>query len=372
MNKPIILVIDDEPDLSEPLRSLSDSKGQEVEIEILHPRDVRDVHLSDASVIIVDHYLDNWNELEGQISSLRPVNGIALAGIYRSQTDYRPSPPAIVLRTAKLEDLRAMIPSKSAEHLLAWQYDLEWVLPKVSLESDISELTKLISLAKAVADLRELWSNGVRATELAFGWLRLEEQSWAEVAAADVSETHPPIHSVAQRTHGVSIMRWFLHRILPYPTFLLNDRMLAIKLGVAYEWLLQELTEDSELRQELDGFRYRGAFSDFDGPRWWRAGLANFIVRATNGKPFDLSSLQEAVGFKSCTTPDFLSCSVPVLAVDPDTMQSTQVVNADQAVRIQLDGWPTFADDAWATRSDAMNEPHLAELVIDKQSLRFA
>lgn len=372
MSRPLILIIDDEPDRSESIRPLLHSHKQEVEVEILHPRDVKDMHLSAASVIVVDHYLDDWQERDGQIPSLRIKDGIALAAALRSQVAKREPSPAILLRTAWLEQLRGNLPSKAAPYLIAWQHDIEWVLPRADLDSTVSESIRLIEFAEAVARLEDLFVREVSIERLVSDWLNLGQLDWFEVALDDVSETRPPIHSVAQQTHGASIMRWFLHRILPYPTFLLNDRMIAIKLCVAYEWLMQELTEDSELSQELNRFRYQGAFSEFDGCRWWRAGLANFIVRATDGRPFDLDILREAVSSKSCTKPTFLPYSIPVLAVDPDTMQSTQVVNADQAMRITLDGWPTFADDAWATRSDIMDKPHLADLVIDRFDLESA
>lgn len=369
MSRPLILIVDDEPDLSESLRPLLHFQTQEVEVEILHPRDVQDIHLSAASVIVIDHYLKYWKERDSQIPSLRIKDGIALAATFRSQVAKREPSPAIVLRTGRLEQLRGNLPSKAAQHLIAWQHDIEWVLPKADPNFAVSESVQLIELANAVARLKDLLDQKIPMEHLVSDWLGLGQPDWLEVAVDDVSETRPPVHSVAQRTHGASIMRWFLHRILPYPTFILNDRMVAIKLGVEYKWLVQELTESSELCQELSRFRYQGAFNEFDGTRWWRAGLSNFIVRATGGKPFDLDVLREVLGHKSCNTPSFLPDPIPVLAVDPDTMQSTQVVRADQAVRIAPDGWPTFADDAWAIRSDIRNEPHLAELVINRQDL---
>lgn len=369
MSQPLILIVDDEPDRSEYIRSLLHSQAQEVEVEILHPRDVKDMHLLAASVIVVDHYLEDWKERDSQIPSLRIKDGIALAASFRSQVAEREPSPAIVLRTARLEQLRGDLPSKAAQHLIAWQHDIEWVLPKADLHQTVS---RLMEFANAVAGLEDLLDQEVPLEYLVSDWLGLGRLDWFEVALDDISETRPPIHLVAQRTHGASIMRWFLHRILPYPTFILNDRMVAIRLGVAYEWLVQELTEDSELLQELDRFRYQGAFKEFDGLRWWRAGLANFIVRATDGRPFDLDVLQKALSSKSRTAPVFLSDPIPVLAIDPDTMQSTKVVNADQAVRIAPDGWPIFADDAWAMCSDIMDEPRLTRLVIDRQDLESA
>jgi len=371
MSRPFILIVDDEPDLSESLRPLLHFQTQEVEVEveILHPRDVQDMHLSEASVIVIDHYLKYWKERDSQIPSLRIKDGIALAATFRSQVAKREPSPAIVLRTGRLEQLRGNLPSKAAQHLIAWQHDIEWVLPKTDLSSESSGILQLVEFAKAVVLLKKIWDKGISTEYLISDWLGLGQPDWLEVAVDDVSETRPPVHSVARRTRGASIVRWFLHRILPYPTFLLNEQMVAIKLGVEHDWLVKELTKNSKFSSKLGEFRYKGAFSEFDGHRWWRAGLSNFIVQITGGKPFDLDLVKGAIRSRSCTAPDFLPHSTSVLAIDPDTKQFTKVVNADHATRIVPDGWPTFADDAWAVRSDINDDPDLAELVVDRNNL---
>lgn len=289
--------------------------------------------------------------------------------VFRSQVNSRVPSPAIVLRTAKLSELSGELSSQAAQHLIAWQYDIEWVLPKTDLSSESSGILQLVEFAEAVVLLEKIWNKGISIEYLVSDWLGLDQLDWSEVAVDDVSETRPPVHSVARRTRGASIIRWFLHRILPYPTFLLNEQMVAIKLGVEHDWLVKELTKNSEFSSKLGEFRYEGAFSEFNGRRWWRAGLSNFIVQITGGKPFDPDLVRGAISSRSCTEPEFLPHSTPVLAIDPDTRQFTKVVDADQATRIVPDGWPTFADDAWAERSDMDDEPDLAELVVDRNNL---
>lgn len=369
MSRPLILIIDDEPDRSEFIRPLLHSHKQGVEVEILHPRDVKDMHLSTASVIVVDHYLDDWEERDGQIPSLRIKDGIALAAALRSQVSERNPQPAIVIRTARLEDLRGVLPIRTSQHLIAWQYDVEWVLPRANLQSDISEAEKLIDIVKAVVDLTTLWSNGINVNNLASDWLGLGQQNWVDVAVEHVVKTHPPVHLVAKRTHGTSILRWFLHRILPYPTFLVDEWKIAAHLGVTQAWLVEELSKNSKFRHRLDEFQYKGAFNKFDGRRWWRAGLSNFLNKMTNGKPFDSEILRKSIHFSAYSSPDFLSNFQPVLAINPESMQSTKIVNVDEAVRIIPDGWPTFADDAWALIKDIEEDKYLAQLVIDRHDL---
>jgi hypothetical protein len=37
---------------------------------------------------------------------------------------------------------------------------------------------------------------------------------------------------VAERTAGLAWLRWFLHRILPFPTFLFDRTYLTVSLGI--------------------------------------------------------------------------------------------------------------------------------------------
>ena len=225
---PYILIVDDEPERQ--AIGLEFDEGA-VETRILHPRDIADEDLTRVSVIAVDHFLDHWPELEQQSPALRPANGLALAAVFRSQaSDGEPS-PAIVVRTAKLPEIAGEIPLSSAEHLVAWQHDIEWVLPKAGTERGQSEASRLTELAQAVVRLHDLWTESLDVATLTAEWLGLGDWVWDEVARRHVVETRPPLHSVAQQTHGTSVMRWFLQRVLPYPTFLIDEWRVATRLG---------------------------------------------------------------------------------------------------------------------------------------------
>src|SRR5204863_143836 len=67
------------------------------------------------------------------------------------------------------------------------------------------------------------------------------QQPWGSRAAADVETCHPPIHEWAASTHGMALLRWLLHQVLPYPSFLWEDRYLAARLCVKVESLRQAL-----------------------------------------------------------------------------------------------------------------------------------
>ena len=82
----------------------------------------------------------------------------------------------------------------------------------------------------------------------------------------------------------------------------------------------------ARLSTQLSGCRYSGAFEDFSGPRWWRAGLADMIaVNSRVGNPS--IGRRSARGFVWLTSaePTFLTEEHPVLAVDPRTMDPTRI-----------------------------------------------
>ncbi|MCY3910814.1 MAG: hypothetical protein OXF99_04825 [bacterium] len=365
---PYILIVDDEPERQGGLSVLEFGQSG-VETGIYHPQEIKEEDLRRASVIAVDHFLENWSELDRQTPALRPRNGFALAAVFRSQTLDRNPSPAIVIRTAKLLEIAEGIPVSSAEHLLAWQHNIEWVLPKAESEEGQSEASRLTELARAVAELEDLWAESLSVTTLATEWFGLGDQEWDEVAQRHIVETRPPLHSVAKQTHGASVMRWFLHRVLPYPTFLIDEWRVATRLGVTQRWLLEVLNGESELQQKLDACSYSGVLKTFAGRRWWRAGLAFLVADATDGKPFNQTLLSHSLASLSGTEPELLREQRPVLALDPETLKATVVIEADDAVRVAPDGWPVFADDAWASRDDLSDDVYLAGLVLDPLDL---
>ena len=361
---PKILVVDDEPE------KVENSLGIEVAPEdanlvVRHPQDVTQDDLASCTVVVVDHYLSHWPERDGiQHLTMKPANGFAVAAVIRSQLPIDRPGPAIAILTGRLIELAGVVPLKAAEHLLAWQHDVEWVFPKGSVV-----VPRLIAMSRAVEKLREVGTPPLELDNLTSGWLELQDVEWRAVALDHVLQTRPPIHAVSTQTTGASVLRWFLHRVLPYPTFLTDIFWTATRLGVTAEWLEEELQTDNGLSAQLSGCQYSGAFAGFSGPRWWRAGLAHLIAELTYGQPFDRTALQDGVCRVASTEPDFLTEERPVLAVDPKTMEPTRIVEVDLATRINPDGWPVYADDAWASVADANDNPDIADIVLDQSRL---
>ena len=364
MSMPQILIVDDDPDTVRSSTRL-EFAPEDAHLVIRHPREVTPDDLATCTVVAVDHYLSDWTERDRQPPAMKPANGFAVAAVLRSQMRIGEPGPAIVILTGELPRLAGGLPLKAAEHLLAWQHDVEWVFPKGGIVTP-----RLTAMSRAVEKLWEVWSTSFPSDDaIASGWLEwldLKDVQWRGVALDHILQTRPPIHSVSTQTTGASVLRWFLQRVLPYPAFLTDTHWTAARLGVTALWLVREIQTGSGLSGLLTDCQYSGAFADFSGPRWWRAGLANMIVELTDGQPFDRTALQAGIQKLSSGAPDFLAEERPILAVDPRTMESTLIVEADKAVRISPDGWPVYADDAWALVEHTRDNPDIADIVLDR------
>ena len=363
MSIPQILIVDDDPDRVRSSFGLAIAP-EDADIVVRHPQEVTAVDLSRCTLVAVDHFLEHWPERDRQPLAMRPADGFALAAVLRSQMTADGPAPAVAILTGDLPRLAGMLPLKAAEHLLAWQHDIEWVFPKGDAVAP-----RLVAMSKAVEQFRGVWSSPLELDDIAVGWLDLQDVQWRGVALGHIIQTRPPIHAVGARTTGASILRWFLHRVLPYPAFLTDIHSTATRLGVTAAWLETELQTDSGLSKQLSGCRYSGAFDDFSGPRWWRAGLADMIAELSDGQPFDRTALQDGIRRITSVEPTFLTEEQPVLVVDPKTMEPARIVEVGKAVRISPDGWPFYADDAWASVADACDAPHIADIVLDSSRI---
>ena len=364
MNAPLILVADDEPDSAQTLFHGVIPETDAVFV-VRHPQDITAADIRGAAVVVVDHYLDSWVELASQRPAMSPRNGFALAAVLRSQLPTDVPGPAITILTGHLETLAGDLPLAGAQHLLAWQHDVEWVFPK----SAPNLVMQLRSMADAVSELRNAWIPPIILDDFTSNWLALPEVEWKGVALDHVFQTRPPIHAVGAETKGSSVLRWFLQRVWPYPAFLIDIHWTATRLGVTAEWLKMELKSGSEFSVLLDGCVYSGAFGDFGGPRWWRAGVANVIGEMSPGQPFDRDAVNAGIAKLSSCDPAFLKEDRPVVAVDPKTMEATRVVDARDGFQICPDGWPVYADSVWANAEDVLNDPSLIDIVENPSNL---
>lgn len=354
---PKILVIDDEDtEFASKHRSKTAAR-----FRTLHPRDVDLKALLWANLVLVDFKLDSWSERDKlDCISLKPKDGLALAAVLRRQLETAPeaAPTAFAIYTGQIRDLAWPLPPENRNHALARINNLEWVFEK---GKDIFD--QVVSLAKAVERLPQSWSitgryPRERLAELLNINTKIEE---AEPLLEDVEKCLPPIHELSQWSHGLAILRWLLHRILPYPCFLWDSFQVSARLRVQPELLFT----NKNLRQELKRCEYNGVLSHFSGVRWWRSHVERFLWKNTDGKSSDINEVQKAVSriakrkIKTGALPTH-----PVVCVDSDYQPLKKLFSAEDAVRIQPDDWPAYADQAWTTIELAKTEPSLRALVV--------
>jgi hypothetical protein len=354
-----VLVVDDEPDLV----NLDPSLG--FDLEVKHPTELTEELLDKADLVLVDHSLTNWDRGQDVPYGCCPDDGVALAGIMRAhlRTLKDTSPAAVALYSGALNELT--LEQDPQEHLVAMSFGLEWAFSKVQRKNapDLSYQVKV--LADAVHALPREWSEDDtdKLADQVKGLLGLGQASFAGSAFAEIERCRPPMHHLSEWTSGLAMIRWLLHRILPYPACLHAEGQLAIRMRVDPAWLREQLTPGARLRDALSSAMYSGALAGFLGDRWWWPGCAQLIRDALKGPTKSIHQLHEWLTTASGTTVARLEVDQPVLVYN-DAGAYLGVHPLANCARIQPDNWPTFAEEAWCLRAEARRVPELRRLVV--------
>ncbi len=350
-----ILVVDDRPDRFVGAGSVLSNVAS---LSVLHPSDVEASDLNEVDMVTVDEFLDNdWADSAdsgalGPNIAAQALDGLAVAAALRSRVraGLVPHPFAVTLHTGELERLAEGLPARQHESLIAAQHDLEWVFRMDSPQL----LERMAELAAAASSL----TSRIESIGEDFGanWLQVPSEAWRDTAIAQLEDCRPPVHALAENTFGLSFLRWFLHRALPYPTFLVSDAIAANVLGV---------TEESFARLATHGLdcRYTGPLSSFLGRRWWRAGLQQVLLDCDTAQWDSSSDRAEALSTHLGVQLDPLFNDQAVVFYGADGDITTIDGDPEGAVRLQVDGWPVYADDPWAPASAIRENQLLARLV---------
>jgi len=365
--KPFVLVVDDDP-TQEAFALLLSQHG--VEAKHVLPGDLTSADLDRASLVLIDEFIENWpgREAVKDEVGLFVRDGVALAGVLRSGLDGRgpapdasptPKSTALALRTAHLDVLAAGTPGYIRPMSIANSHDLEWVAEKVT-----TTVEALAALASAAAALPGEWSNPAEpAAQLQ--WLALGDSSWRDGAIAQIELCRPPWSVVAATSAGRRWLSWFLQRILPFPTFLVDDLRAASYLGLKPSALDAVANGASELAELLKGAEYTGQLATFAGRRWWRAGIAavkTLALETAEGRMAD--DIARAVVALHGSELDTLNLRHPVFQIDADYRVIDEPLEITDAVRLQPDDWPSYADDPWLATASIDVEQALAALIV--------
>lgn len=353
-----IVVVDDSPEVAR------EALVGATELISLHPQQLRREHLIGADVVLVDHVLDAWDERVTLPLACQPQDGLALAAVIRSHLWPMRRPTAIALFSGELNRLSpgAVAP----EHVIARTYGLEWAFAKRPADRSISLVQRIQSLADAVRALPTEWRQEAAEQQIAddvLSLLKVPDDEWRAVAWEDIEKCHPPLHELYKWTDGLAFLRWFAHRILPYPCFLVDVHHLAVRLSVSVEWLHQQLAT-GKLREALSRYEYSGVLADFMSTRWWSAGVDGFIWQGTRSSGRSRQAVHQLLGQIVEQDPPISQFSVPVVTID-DQHRSMGVSDASRCVRLQPDDWPPYARQAWADVAVVRDNAALAAIVVE-------
>ncbi len=362
--RPRVLIIDDRADSE---RSSLVNWEESVEVTVLHPQDVALDDLVEADAVLVDYRLDHWSERDSlETLSLKPMDGLALAAVLRAHVERATERPiALAIRSAHLNDLSGGFPPEPRVHILSRRHNVEWIFPKTVPAGQDIAVHQVATLASAVRRLPEAWpvEDPDETRRLVEVFMAIPDEPWAGLAWQDIEACHPPIHELVRGTHGLAFLRWMLHRILPYPCFLSDSYRLAARLRITHESLISAMRDG--LKTTMEPFSYKGELAGFLGPRWWRCGVESFLWELTDGNPFEPQRVRDLLSTEAGVALEATSSNQPVVCIDEDYQVLPQGYDPIEAIRIQPDDWPAYADQCWTTIDLARGNPALRAIVIE-------
>jgi hypothetical protein len=370
VRSPVILVIDDEEASATAVRNRLAGQARVI---CRVPNDVTLDDLEFANLVLVDLKLDYWPERDKQTTpALQPKDGLALVATLKSNVSREPTrtPTAFALLSGQLQTVSGALSPKNREHSLAKMLDLDWVFQKGAASRNFE--IQVLSLAHAVRALPHPWPEAQKSGDTLIKLLKLDKRSrWYFRAVNDVEKTKPPQDVHAQTTNGMAFIRWLLHDVLPFPTFLLDERYLAVRLHVSPISFRKIITSGrSSIVRRLRKFEYQGILAEFSGRRWWRAGIEHWLWQETNGQPFDKGALRR-LAKKLSSALELVDLTRPVVELDDQFRPTDNLIDVAEAVQIIPDDWPTTADPAWVGISFAKGRPKVAARVSNQDRERL-
>ncbi len=359
---PSVLIVDDRPDES----PIELERDDGVRVEVYQPHELTADTIAAADVILLDYSLGDWWP-DKTAFACQPRDGLALMSVISAhirhieRRDRTAKPTGVALISGRLAELAPadIVPH---HHLVARAYGLEWAFGKKDPLVD----HQVGVLAQAVHKLPDHWPDEPGAAEEQLRQLlSLGEEAGVSLAWSDVQRTTPPLYELSRATEGIAIVRWLLHRILPYPTFLWSTHQLAARFRVKHTWLRQHIEQSQAMSELFEPARYRGILAGFLGPRWWGAKIDDILWRATGGKALSIGDLHDWLGEKIGSEPDIIDTQYPVICLDGGYQPMEELVDMDACVRIQRDDWPAHAESAWVTKELANESAAIHSRVVE-------
>ena len=290
-------------------------------------------------------------------------------------------PPAVVVSN-HLEEALGIEVNLERRHIIAEQVGVEWVAPKLLGEGNV--IPELLALADGVARLRSISARLTAAdpleyvAELARSALELPKNvEWAPAAVSDVAAWRPPAWIESAPDHRIALLQqklpvqidlrsarsmvaWMLRQALPYPSFIVRDRHIAVRLGLSLGCVRAATASRTPLAKSLNRAVYKGTLAGFGGTRWWSAGIDALAWSLPRQKDARIETLEKLVAPVEL---EELALVDPVVVSDGDLIETDDIAPAAECVRAADDHFPPHAPPAWVRIEDARRDRVLARRV---------
>jgi hypothetical protein len=349
-----VLIVDDRPD-GDADSIAAGLRGRGLTVTVDHPADVRPSQLRSVDLLLVDYELTQWDQSNLAVANTCST-GWSLAAVLRDAArliDRRSTAAATAILTSRIDSATVPFTSAGREHITAELNGIEWVFDK----SDEALGSKILELAKACKAVRRDWSRqdifnalGVKAGDSS--------------RESDVLRCRPPLAESLRWQDGLGFIRWMIQKILPYPTFLIDEYQLGARLGLSVNDVRALVSGNSKLAKELARERYIGVLSQFLGNRWWRVGVDAVLWRITSGRPTDVKRLQAVASgvLGGVCEPLPEGAFNLVVCLDEGLLPLPRPVDVSLAVRIWPDDWPPYATQAWASAEQVEESERLKQI----------
>ncbi|GAB1582896.1 hypothetical protein [Phyllobacterium phragmitis] len=364
---PDIVYIDDAPD---EFLSQANSETARIEPFVFERTDALDhafAAAKEANVWLFDFYLitpahtDHGDE-----------NGLSLFQKWKATIGGRPT--TVVVSNDLSSAIGEPLGPLERHHVVAQKHGVDWVGTKTP-----ETLNRIIELADAAGligknlpiTFPDKVPYGIYDPEtLCFNVLRVPPKAeWANSAMRQIDRARPP-REVSIASDGVkaqAIIGWLLSHVLPYPSFLLTDRQAALRLEITPD-SFRALVQAAEAKGEgkpnqtrLIEAKYSGPLSGFLGPRWWRAGIDDLAWHLSQDVAGYRPALKEIA---EATEVEWLTQTEPVIVSDADLVETDEIAEASDCVRVTDEDFPAGIDAAWVLLTSARSDRKLAAKVI--------
>ena len=189
------------------------------------------------------------------------------------------------------------------------------------------------------------------------------DATWSERAADDVVLCQIPLSEFSAGTNGLLFLRWLLHGVMPYPTFLLAMHWVAARLRITPASLRQVLGRESALARDLMACRYNGILAQFDGPRWWRAAVDQYAWELRVAGAREPARFHAELERRAGVSLEHFAAGSPVVCVNDQLKPHDALCGVESVVRLVPDLWPAYADPAYAEVSAVCEDIKLRSIV---------